>query len=496
MFKIFSISVVLALSASWTMAATPSCPGYRSEKTEFSFKNINPAPEQINGLNFPGNHNVLYRGAYETNPQFNLEKALQGIFFQKNLYVGSPIFWGMTQVLTGQWTLDHTFLPTGGLPLTMREYFEARRILKDIEFLLDCSPTKTYPADEADTLAADLMNKTFNRMSRDEVETRYFNIADPSYYVASVQKIGFGNNAADLIISTTYDMIASLYGYKILVLKDKRDRALDLSFYNAKKNNRYFDEWVDNGEQNQPGYITADEIIGYQQRRYDRARTNWAQSMPNNPIEYAVYRANIDGENVGLVFAGNNTLCMMEANDHHFYNCHNYWAKLMTEPTPYPIPNMNSRAELLGVITTCQDKTKCPVVEKVKAFHDILSQRKLSADIVKRIESTNVNGQKLSYIATTASPAPVTPTIKIISATYVTGPEELAGVVGNVTKQAASFADGNESLQYKISTYHLKLVNPKLPRKFSITYSCDDQKRPPIDVPAPAEDKVISLSCK
>ena len=254
--------MILAIAlVSSSLASAASCPQYVPSPGVASLSNLNPPAHQYGGISYPSQQQTLFRGAMEGNATFSLEKVLQGIFKERSWYIGSPLFFGITQVLTGQWDLNHTFFPSGGLPLQMRDYFRARKILSDIETLLRCQDS--YSAAEANDLAADLSNKVFQRMDGRKIEQTFFDMSDPGYYTDSTQSLGFGNNAVDFIISTTYDQIATLYGAKILVYRDSQNRSFDLTFYNRQKNNYFVDAWVDKGEINTPGYITSDDILGY-----------------------------------------------------------------------------------------------------------------------------------------------------------------------------------------------------------------------------------------
>lgn len=487
----------LILHGQTSHAQVLSCPQYQFESSEFSFKSFNPRAENILNIDFPGNSHPLYRGAYESNPQFSFEKALSGLFMEKNWHIGSPMFFGITQVLNGSWTLDHTFFPSGNLPYKMRDYFEARDILDDIEFLLACQRGKAYSQVEAEIFASDLMNKTFSRMSRGQIEARYFNIMDPDYYKQRVQKLGFGNNATDLIISSAYDLVAALYGSKILVLEDKRKRALDLSFFNFKKNNLFFHHWVDNGEMNAPGYIVADELIGYQQRKVDRLRVNWAQSATGNPIDFAAYRIRSGSELAVLILDASDKNCITQGSDNRYYPCNAYWKDLMTSPVPYPTPQMPAgKIPLMGIIVQCDDGKACPIYDKINKWYGKWSQRSLEANWIQRIQSLTVNGKKLIYKPALQFPNG-TPKIDVVSATYVSDAEKAAGIQNNATAAAAEFLNGKQEAEYKISTRYLKLQNWRTPRTFEIQWKCLnlDQKVRSLKVNQPAENKKIHISC-
>lgn len=376
------------------------CPSIQSD--EYTLRGFNPAVHELSpGISLPGNFNqrVLYRGIYHSNRQFDFSKVLAGLFGENGWYIGSPMFWGITQVLTGDKSLDHDFLPSGNLPLKMREYFEIRQILKPIEELLNCKAPQHYKIQEAEALAAVLMNKVFFHFSKN-IEKTYLNIADPNYYERSYQQLGLANNAVDFIIASNYDQVASLYGNKILVLKDKRTRGVDLGYWNYVHNQAFFSWWVDNGEIDIPGYVTSEEVLGFQQRKKDRDPSKaWGKDLPNSPIDFAVYGIEMGGEKLALLLDGQDQLCIAQGSDQKYYPCKDYWSDKNILKAPVPFPEVleqkkQSRMPLIGVITTCQEAV-CPAADKVIAWYNKNSERSAGEEMIKKIEALSINGKKL-----------------------------------------------------------------------------------------------------
>lgn len=509
--------LILILALPLSAFAHPACPKYEFSKKEYSFDSMNPAPDVVDGVRFPGTSRVLYRGIYEVNPQYDVFSALQAMFRQKNWYVGSPIFYGITQVLTGAWNLDHTLFPTGNLPLKMRQYLEARKILADVEKVLACTKENPMDLGTAQLFAADLMNKTFFRMTPAEVQAQYFNIKHPLYYEQSSQQLGFGNNAADLIISTSYDLIAALYGNKILVLQDTRKRALDLSYYNYVKNSIFYDSWVDNGEVNSPGYITAEEVLGFQKRYEDRQRTNWAAHVSTNAIDMAYYRMEYKDTSLVLVLDGEKKLCIMKSGDGRYYECNPYQAKLKEKPVPYAeVKNTSneSKASLMGIITNCAPGSQgCPSLAEIQKWYGKDSSRRMSRAFAAKIEAITANGKKLYWQSVVndnrqEDPTPtdieIPPTrashrkIQVVSASFVNALEELAGLYkGNATSAAADFLDGKTSpVSYTVSHRFIRLPTIDVARGFSLEWTCEGSPKVYTKkIPAPAEGKRFDVTC-
>lgn len=497
---IFFAALPLAASAgSLEILDSVNCPAYQVETREYEVSRLNPPAQTINGVAFPGNTQVLFRGTLDSNGQFDLEKSLRGLMNEPNWFVGSPLFFGISQVLTGQWTLESSFFPSGGLPLRMRDYFQIRGIAADIETLLSCRAPGKYTRAEAESLASNLMNKVFWNSSSDRIQSDYFNIANPSYYRSSMEEKGLGNNAVDFIIASTYDQVSAIYGKKILVLKDTRNRGLDLGFWNLKHNGRWWDHWVDNGEINIPGYIRSEDLLGFQMRTKDRARSGWGQSQPDNTIDYAFYRADVGGQTVVLMLDGANQLCISEGPDHRYDPCESDDLRKVTEaPGPYPRPSLKAhrRIGLLGVITTC-DAAPCTLADDAIKWYGTFSGRKIAPELIAKIEALSVNGKKLKFTASPPAPPSAFTGIKVLSATFLPSAEIASGKKGNVTDAAGAFVNGKDEVYYKVSAKFLGLRADTTEREFRIEWICpqDPSQVRTRHISSPAEGKSFHLRC-
>lgn len=378
------------------------CAGYEPSATEVSFDASNGPSKMIDGISFPAHDETLFRGAYESNRQFDLTMVVRGIFREKNWYVGSPMFFLAHEILMGHRTLNGDFFPTGQLPHRAHEYFAARGTLEPLKKLLACRAPNFYSDSEANMLAADLMNKGLAHFSKDELEDKYFDMGSSGYYSMTAQEMGFGNNAADFIISSFYDQIAALYGHKTLVMKDARKRALDLTFFNKLKRGMLFDYWIDAGEVNAPGYVDADEVIGIQLRTIDRDRYGIENTYLKSKISYAVYRHEEGGKSFGLVIDGeDSTACMLHGTDGRLYSCADYWGN--GEPLRRgnaPVPRVKdeslaNRRGLIGILNDCDNS--CPELAKIESWYGKSSPRVLSDEILAKMSGFKVNGKEIRF---------------------------------------------------------------------------------------------------
>jgi hypothetical protein len=474
--------------------------GYKFTTVEANFTPLNAGPKTVEGVNLPAQNSTLFRGIYDTNGQFSPEIVLKGLFNQSSWMIGSPMHWAITQILTGKRALNGEFFPTGGLPLPLIDYLKARHMDQEVQDLLRCSPN-FYTEAEANELAASLMNKYLSSLPKDKLEERYFDMKNPEYYTQRTQDIGFGNNAVDFIISTYNDQIASIYGRKILVLKDTRHRALDLGYWNFIHTGSFWDGWVDNGEVNAPGYITTDEILGYQERRDDRVRVGWGDNEPNNPIQFALYKFEYKNRSYVGIFDGHGRTCaLQDSKSQKVYFCRDNWTgrimKSIVAPPEIAATTVANQAGLMGVIAKCDNAADCKVPAEIFTWYGKNSGTAIPKQVSDAVDNVTVNGSKLLL---TTAPAPKTKgTLKVISATYAS-PANWSTYKDNGTAAAAKFVDGKKSVVYKINHSFLGVRYPGDDAKFEIQWSCSGV--PGVvnksTMAAPAEDKLIQdMSCE
>jgi hypothetical protein len=501
-------SIVLQITfvgtSSWAMSTRSSvqktCPNYQFSPKDVSLHFLNPPARVVRGVSLPGNGETLFRGATESNQQFDAPKAVRAMLGEPGWVLGSPLFWGITEILKGQWTLERPFLPDGGLPLKLGKYLELRKILDDVETLLQCRGNQFYSATEANDLAKDLTTKSFERAEKEELENRYLNLKYPYYYSKRTEAEGFGNNAADFVTASYNDQIASIYGKKVLVLKQKNPRGVDLGFWNSQHNNYFWDGWVDNGEIDIPGFIDSSDINGYQVRADDRSKADWGTLPPNNPIQYAFYKMTFSGRNVVAVVSGMGKLCLAQDEKlQKIYFCKSSGALEVTKDiTPGPTPRSHLRkdlAPLIGIIAACA-QTDCPDVKQIFKYYNNPSARGPNESMLALVKNITVKGKQVQFLRPTQEEMPKPAKIKVLSATYTLAGQDKT-TNGNVTTQAARYCDGKESVQYKVSHRFLDTPADARPKSFAIEWICSgENKKRSMFEPAPAEDKTLQINCE
>ncbi|MBL7670989.1 MAG: hypothetical protein JNM39_10935 [Bdellovibrionaceae bacterium] len=526
---IFAVFLPIAKSSTDQSALLKSilakCPGAArvTSTKSFSLKDLNGPPARVNSLSHPISNGIVFRGIREENPQFDESKVVRTILGDP-FYLPSPMMWGIEMVFKGDRRMSSPFLPVGQLPLTMEEYFRIRGILSEIEGLLYCHRNKSFSSDEITYLAKNLMDLSFNQMTKNEIVARYLNMKDHYYYSKSILDYGFGNNGIDMVISSYYDQIASFYGSKILVYKDTRDRSIDLGFFNYKTNGRFWDHWIDNGEVNTPGYLYPSDISGFQRRAKNREFGQPAVGEPRNPIIYGIYKWTDDEKNTfAILVAGYNKLCLLQAPDSQkvFFCEENWTGQLGTPGTPLPrvtdFSNSN-KAPILGVFSDCLESATCSIqkvfdsygTDGAKALPYLSKLR--DGPLSGLMNLTLGDGRTKVHFTATPNPSSERPavvqgprprsaqsTINVVSATYVPATPGVGGskLRGNVTNSAHEFLKGKTSESYKISHQFLGLAAPTESMAFEIIWTCGDSKKRNQELLNDnAEGKKLQIKCE
>lgn len=477
---------LLLISTTFSFASDPYCPNFVEKVTdEFSLKYLNPKPFTIEKLSFPAVDRTLFRGVWAKHPSYDLEKVVRGLFEEKNWILGSPLHYGIYSVLSGERTLESKFIPVGGLPLPMKDYFQIRGILPNIQTLLDCisKDSKKFTPEILNEYARKLVEESFLNLSKSsDFENYFFNMHWSSYTDSAIQSLGLGNNAIDFVIGSYFDGIASEYGPKILVYKDIHKRAIDLCAYSYIKNKEYCNNWVDYGEVNTPGYIRADELLGYQIREKDRLTSGWGRAESNNGIQYAFYKKNLNGKRVVVVLDGRGKQCILEGKDGSYYYCDYLKAGALKAGPTGELSSDNlsivynlhfpevlneskeKRVPVIGLLyleeevkkKTKKENAANPVAvtptfeEMIQSSTDPVftkkSRNELTKEVLKQISDLTINDKKLIYLSLTDK-SPIKPKgIQVISAVYGETLSTAVDVIGN----AASFLNGKYSEEFKV----------------------------------------------
>ena len=386
--------------ASFARGENFKCPTYAFEKSPFLLSELNPQASMLEGVSQPHDRSVLYRGITPNRGQFDLEKALRGMLGLKAT-VGSPMHWLITQVLTGQKKLSDRMFPKTSLNLKVEKYLYDRKILADVQALLDCAGGNFYDASVAEDYASDLMDKFFFRFGGSKIKKYDFDLADPFYYRSDTQARGFGNNSINYVISSVYDQIAAIYGEKILVLQETSGRSFDLCYWNWVHNRELCDNWVDDGEIDIAGYVTQANIIGYQSRKVTRkGRGIWGKILYPNPIDAAYYRFELDGEKDVLVLDTEDALCVSLASDALYHRCAVHNSQLIKRRLA-PLPSQSILPEvvpLMGVIASSKAQA-----EKIFRKYSVLSARPITDEAKEALEGLHHSETKFQYYSVSGS---------------------------------------------------------------------------------------------
>ncbi len=463
---------------------------------EYSFSPMNGPPRTIDGVAHPLHRGVLFRGISDRNTSYDAALATAAMLGKPGVYVGSPMFFKITEVLKRRQKLNSPLFEGGDLPFATSDYLANRMILDDVNYLLRCNEGGPYQDPLASRLAAELMNRYFRKLGEREIAWRYFDMKAPVHYDYTHSRKGFGNNAIDFIISTAHDQIAAHYGRKILVFRDTRGRALDLGLWNWGKNGFLYDSWLDNGEVNSPGYITGEEILGFQLRKKDRApNPQWYRGLIPNEIDFAFQKVEFNGKTYVLVLDGSNQLCVFQGSDQRYYKCQlatNYQTIPASPPRPLS-ERASDRIPLIGAIAVCPRTGECGSLDALFKWYQRRSTRSLPVSLQNEVNGIPLPGGATRYFPNAVEDAPIG--IRVVSATF--GGNFKGLPTGNATAAASGFCNGKTSCEYKVSSKHLGDPAPGFKKGFSISWVCSgspDQIRKHV-IEADAEGSIYTLSC-
>lgn len=471
---------------------TTPCPGYKKETSVYPLGSHNPAAKNFDGLTLPATGKTLYRGIYLSNGQYSLEKILRGLVGEK-VVVGSPMHWGITDVLRGNKTLKDTLLPGTSLVLPLETYFEDRNILADVQSLLDCAAGEPFSEALSDEYANDLMEKSFKRRSDSDNDKYFFNLKDGHYYGSYADQHGFGNNAVDFVISSYYDSIAGIYGPKILVFKEPKNRSVDLCYWNYVQNGIYCDNWVDSGEVDTLGYVESEDFLGYQARRTDRLRVGWGAALTPNPIEVAYYRIDYKGQRAVLVLDGEGRPCITKGSDDHYYYCE-METTVGATGTVGKTPDMRItkyRVPLMGVIAK-----NAALSKEINTWYNRGSKKRPNGELMNALNA--IDGVK--FYSNDVPGIEYFEGIKVVSAKYT----DAAGTVTDITRNVARAMNGRNAFEYMLAKRFLedeKLVpdtDPATTASLELVYKCgsDPAKQVAKTITPAAERTKFTITCE
>lgn len=350
----------------------------------FSFVPYAPSATSFNGVSFPRNAAISYRGV---EPKlYSFEDAMAAIFGDSTRNIESMMMSAIKLRLMGKLDDDeNSYLKYK----TKGDWWRRDLNDKKIEDVIEDTINKNggyLNEDRAVALAKDLINQAyFHQKKLDQTGDSYRTITER---VIDYESVNYSDFPRDVVFTAFYQRTASIYGAGILVLQEDKShpRALDLTFWNYVANG----EWkggADAGEFIFPGYVDASEVIGYElhtrgnypDKTQGGVRIAEYGVQKEEPIAIAAYKHVYQGETYILIFDGNDKdgearQCLRKGRDHKYYFCYRN-----SEVQSYnPVPKLSDiEANLMGVIKLCVDPQTCSRPDGVFKQFSYFSKRDL-----------------------------------------------------------------------------------------------------------------------
>jgi len=349
-----------------------------------SFAKYTPAPKVIDGIQYP-THPTLYRGT--SKKRINLQNAIRGMFGKSDEYMMSTLFKNIRKALMKKRSPESIYAKIH----SDAYYVEAgdNKIIAMIDNIRGQQPKgRIYDIKTATKITKDIIDQYWANRTADQdlgnyidyksmLAPKIFGYPRPPY--SNYRGHGKIDWPSKVLFSTTRPDIASQYGNTVVLFKEKKQRSLDLGFWNYTHNGIWFKSAADAGEFVVPGYISANEIVGYELRERSETVTKrpkdggfgFRLQHIYNAIGFGFYKSIIAGKTYILVFPGkdqDNGLhhsCIKKVNEITYTFCitdgaHN--SRAVKAPR-----SSYKRAPLLGVVALCEKGKPCQIPRQLYA---------------------------------------------------------------------------------------------------------------------------------
>ncbi len=449
---------------------------------------FNPAPRTIDGIDFPRNYSIHYRGIDFKNKQMDVERFIKAAFGDGSSFTMSKDHFSMIQ--------NKQLLLNRIEEIRQPDVYECGSLL--------VSEWENFSFNQKAVIISDFLSLLESTASRDsrqfKVDYRYGN---------------YNEWPSDVVFTTVYPQIANPYGGNILLYRDLSGRGADLNYYNKVVNRqwgRIYDyAGVDNGEFVFSHFMLPEEMIGFQimdkdwngdlyttvdEVRFKRINVGFYKLYTQSGVPYVVM---VDGEN--------KETCVRQKNNFQLEICdtRNYQDKATS---PFPL-SVAKKVKALAFIYPCSSKTPADCKLPPKVLEGFESSKRL--DELKRLDSLKNIIADLGLAIYAPVPlvnvpkdeASIQRVIRIKEATWG---QNLGATPGNATKLAGDWCNGRKTCDYKISKKFL--TDPLIPRgskNFEISYACTESGRDVISAKdkilvhkydSDTEGKIIKLSCE
>ena len=393
-------------------------------------RSLSPRPDTLDGVRFPRNNDVMYRGVTEA--QYDRTRAIMAMLgadepIESILYSGVKLL--LMKERVPFWASVQPTIIGNGLDRIVQQK-------------IDANGGKAFSLPEARKIAFRIVEDNLKRKNYMDLNINY----------RSGQLEVFPQ---DMVYTTVFPEVANIYSKYIVVIDDKDSIMLDLNFWNKVHNGGYtFNaaKWADKGEFISPVLIEAEKVTGYIEYLTQVPNYQIFRPLPAE-LDVMFMKATIAGENLVLILDGaqgraEGANALLRSKNNFFFADSQFDPNAEVPLLPKP---RKSTPAIIGVIKLCTQGVAC----KVNA--DILSSanrvtKPLDNGIVSKITSLQVGNlvPKIFYSDETLVKDRVTNQYKI---TYPSGQELLNQFMSAAPRSKASsgpapVAQDDKSIRY------------------------------------------------
>lgn len=337
-----------------------------------TFFDYSPSSQTIGGVQYPRKQNHLYRGT--TDSQMDFSKAIGALLGDSSGTIESLFFSTIKNEL-----MDVAF----PLAVPLNSYLH-QQIQNQIQ--QNKGPLSLSSAVTATKILSD---KTFLYYDqKDTAISTYVNYRSSTYQ----------DWPNDVVFTTFLSPLAGTYGNRVLVIREKKPRSLDLNYWNYANNSAWYDHTRDIGEFIAFGYIPAEDLTGYQVRT--GSNKSW------HSIQYAAYKPTdvTDTAKTLLLFTGlrqNGDLssCIdLNSSDKTYYHCEFKDGSIIDSRPPLS----KEKVRLAGIISLCTSDQESSCAKPTPAELSKYSRAKLPDQLIREIQTSlkkiKVRGQQIKLL--------------------------------------------------------------------------------------------------
>lgn len=297
---------------------------------------------------------LRYRGV---GPELTPKQAVRAMLGDKAGSMKSMYTEALRYLLMGKTITDMPFSSM------ISGYIDSNTIVKVTEKIKE-NNDRPYGYREACLVASELSREIFKSKYSNSDIVNYFINYDSGYYM------DFPNDPREVVFSTVYMEVAANYSSHVVVIDEKKEKSIDLNFFNYIKNGRWIRKmkpWPDKGEFITAVEVPAEDITGYEIR--GNFVKDFATFAPvGNNLKIAFYKVTYNKKDYILAIDGKNMPGVYKDGDKFSYAISQINP---VEDVPSYITSSGTNVEVLGIVGLCSKKENCVAPKKLFKKYNI-----------------------------------------------------------------------------------------------------------------------------